>query len=291
MTSQPSGAQPPATGSLPNGDSTRPSAFQNTGATSQGQASGSRPETNEPGTPPHEREQPEPDQHRAAPSEPPSQPSASTSTSDTPASPPLPAKHLPITPGPRAARLQELFATSLRHTLNKISWDNMAACYPTIAANAPNLLRDVRSTMVARLHERCQSEFDKILEARHVVPKLNELESLVSEAAARRIVGDEEGAEAPIPPHQLPAEAIVAAHISRPLAAQRSQFNARLQNNQALNERLFGEIEEQRAEIERLLAALERALADVDGANGLLTGVADEVAREARDVEVEMTGV
>ncbi|KKF97105.1 Nnf1 [Ceratocystis platani] len=169
----------------------------------------------------------------------------------------------------------------------------MAACYPTIAANAPNLLRDVRNTMVARLQERCHKEFDKIMASRQVVPKLNELENLVSEAASRRVVGDGvgESAQPPIPPHQLPAEAIVAAHISRPLAAQRSQLNARLQNSQALNERLYAEIEAQRSEIEGLLSVLERTLADVDGANSLLAGVVDEIAREARDVEVEITGV
>lgn len=52
--------------------------------------------------------------------------------------------------------------------------------------------------------------------------------------------------------------------------------------------RLFGEIQDQRDEIARLLAAVEKVLADMDGANGLLDQVVDELAKEARDVEVEM---
>lgn len=47
----------------------------------------------------------------------------------------------------------------------------------------------------------------------------------------------------------------------------------------------------QREELEALLAAAERVLADMDGATGLLDGVADDLAREARSVEVEMSGV
>ncbi|KKA29716.1 hypothetical protein TD95_003821 [Thielaviopsis punctulata] len=196
-----------------------------------------------------------------------------------------------IAPGPRAQRLHDLFNDSLRHTLSKISWPNMAACYPTIAANAPNLLRGVRQTMVDRLELRCRQEFDKILAVRGVVPKLNELESLVAEAATRRVVGEKQGGQPPTPPHQLPADAIVAAHIARPLIAQQSRLNARLQNSQALNERLFAEIEAQRAEITGLLDMLERAMADVDGASELLAGVVGEIAQEAKDVEVEMGSV
>jgi len=80
------------------------------------------------------------------------------------------------------------------------------------------------------------------------------------------------------------------AHLARPLAAARSQLNARLQNVQGDNERLFAEVESQRKEIDELLAELEAAGVDVDLANELLAEVVDEVAREARDVEIEMGG-
>lgn len=90
---------------------------------------------------PAEEQQPQeqqPDEHTAAP-----------------ASPPLPARHTAATPGPRAARLQELYASSLAHALARVSWDNFAACYPTVAARAPETLRHVQRQMVDRLGELC----------------------------------------------------------------------------------------------------------------------------------------
>lgn len=42
--------------------------------------------------------------------------------------------------------------------------------------------------------------------------------------------------------------------------------------------------------MEALLAELERLCGDIDGANRQLDGVADELAAEARAVEVEMGG-
>jgi kinetochore protein NNF1 len=57
----------------------------------------------------------------------------------------------PIAPGPRAARLQALFASTAKHTLDKINQDNFAACFPTIAARAPGTLEFVQRQMVERL--------------------------------------------------------------------------------------------------------------------------------------------
>jgi len=72
-----------------------------------------------------------------------------------PESPPLPTKHTAVTPGPRAARLQALFASTLKHTLDKISRDNFAACFPTIATRAPGTLEFVQRQMVERLGAQC----------------------------------------------------------------------------------------------------------------------------------------
>ncbi|KAK3313528.1 Nnf1-domain-containing protein [Apodospora peruviana] len=202
-------------------------------------------------------------------------------------SPPLPEKHLAVTPGPRATRLQELFASTLKHTLDKINRDNFAACYPTVATRAPGTLEFVQRQMVGRLGTQCDKEFDSILQNRNVVAKLNELESLVSDAARRKAeLGG--GTEPPVPPHTLPAETVLAAHLAPHLASQQSQLNAKLQTVQSHNARLFTEIQEQRAEMEQLLAAVEAVLADVDGANELLDGVVEDLAQETRAVEVEM---
>jgi kinetochore protein NNF1 len=91
-------------------------------------------------------------------------------------------------------------------------------------------------------------------------------------------------------PHLLPPDAILAAHLAPHLTAHQSQLNAKLQTVQAHNAALFGEIGAQRAELEALLAGVETLLADVDGANGLLDDLADDLAKEARGAEVEMAG-
>lgn len=80
-----------------------------------------------------------------------------TAQQPPPASPPLPTPHTAVTPGPRATRFQQVYASSLAHTLAKISWDNFAACYPTMAASggAAATLRKVQKQMVDRLEELC----------------------------------------------------------------------------------------------------------------------------------------
>ncbi|KAI0412308.1 hypothetical protein F5X98DRAFT_379860 [Xylaria grammica] len=118
---------------------------------------------------------------------------------ETPASPPLPARHTALTPGPRASRFQTTLDSALSHTLAKISWDNFAACYPHIAAHAPATLRAVQTQMVDRLRSLCKKEFDSIQQTRNVVAKLNELESLVSEAERRRKEAGGGGEEPPVP--------------------------------------------------------------------------------------------
>jgi kinetochore protein NNF1 len=84
---------------------------------------------------------------------------------------------------------------------------------------------------------------------------------------------------------------VLAAHLAPHLVSQQSQLNAKLQTSQALNRKLFEEIQAQRAELAALMAEVERAVADVDSANGLLGEVGAELADETRAVEVEMGGM
>ncbi|RSM13732.1 hypothetical protein CEP52_001858 [Fusarium oligoseptatum] len=187
-----------------------------------------------------------------------------------PASPPLPQRHTAVTPGPRAARLQELYSRSLRKTLGKIGWENVAGCYPTVAKRAEGVLRQVQGQMVEKLGEKCE-----------VVPKLNDLESLISDASRRRAESTTE--TQPTPPHLLPPSAILAAHTTSSLTAHQSQLNARLQTTQSQNALLHDEVQRQREEIRSLLEALEAVVADVQGANDALRPLVDEVAAETRE--------
>lgn len=257
-------------------------------------------------------------QPQPPPSQSPPQPSPDGTEEATtaPASPPLPSRHTAATPGPRAQRFQEMFGLALNHTLTKISPENFASCYPTVAAQAPGVLGQVQRSMVDRFADLCNQEFGRVQARYGVVPKLNELEGLVSDAERRRRAqaaaarrkaqkgkgkeragdgdGDDDGNTdgKPTPPHMLPADAILAAHLAPHLVSQQSQMNAKLQNTQAANVALWDEVRAQRAEVDELLGALERALADVDGAAALLDEVpAKELAKESRTVEAEMTDV
>lgn len=195
---------------------------------------------------------------------------------------------MPLTPGPRASRFQEVLDSSLSHTLGKISWENFAACYPTVAAQAPAVLRAVQKQMVDRLGALCKKEFESVMQTRNVVAKLNELEGLVIEAERKRDEAGVVGAEAPVPPHMLPPDEVLAAHLAPHLAQQQSQLNAKLQTVQAHNARLFADIQRQRAEMQSLVGLLLKVMEDIDDANGQIDDVADDLAREMRAVEAEM---
>lgn len=190
----------------------------------------------------------------------------------------------PTVPGPRATRFQELYAQSLKRTLAKLKWDNFAACYPTVASKAEPVLKQVQTQMAEKLAEKCEREFESILIARQVVPKLNDLESLVADATHRRISSAPD-APKPTPPHLLPAKDILSAHLAPSLASHQSLLNAKLQTAQSHNAILYEQIRSQRAEIEALLGSLEAAVGDVRGANAALAPVVDQLAAEARDVD------
>lgn len=129
----------------------------------------------------------------------PQPPSAAAAAASPPASPPLPSKPVLAVPGPRASRLQEVFEDRLRHTLAKLSYPNVAACYPTIAAKSPAILRSIQGQMVSVMELKAKTYFERILEDRDVVRKLNELEGLVAAAGQRRAEGEMDGRAAPTP--------------------------------------------------------------------------------------------
>ncbi|KAM3526228.1 hypothetical protein NHJ13051_003586 [Beauveria bassiana] len=186
-------------------------------------------------------------------------------------------------PGVRATRLQAIYAQALGGTLRKLSWANFAGCYPTIARRAEGVLRKLQEQMASQLQGRCEREFEKILESRQVVAKLNELENLVGDAEKRREEAQAAGiTEKPTPPHTLPPQAILAAHLHPALARHHAQLRAQLAATQSQNALLVDEVRRQRAEADALLARLEDAAADVRGANEALGEVVAALAEETR---------
>ncbi|KAK4458427.1 Nnf1-domain-containing protein [Cladorrhinum samala] len=246
----------------------------------------------------------------AAPIPPPpaSDPTSVPPSSDQPEPEPEPEpesdeqKKQTITPGPRATYLQNLFSQASKHTLDKLSSPaNFASCFPTIASKAPGTLDNVQRQMVDRLGGLWQREFQRILESRDVVRKLNELEGLVAEAQRRRKEG---GGKVPVPPHTLPAETVLKAHLRQGAAELRESLQERLKQVQRGNSALFDEIRRQREEMEGMLKGVERVVGDLQGANEVLGGsdekggvtaagggLMDEVAAETRGAEADVEGL
>ncbi|KAI9806248.1 MAG: hypothetical protein M1825_006363 [Sarcosagium campestre] len=214
------------------------------------------------------------------------QPAERDATMSSPTPPPPPP--LQISPGARATALQKVFNEALKHTLRTCSYDNFAACFPTPAQHCPSSLRALWSQMTQKMDELARSEFDDILRERNVIPSLNELDRLVADAKKRKARATEE--EDPIPPHTLPAEAILAAHLAPFLAQQQSQLNAKIQTAQCENAALMETIQAQREEIRRLVDGLETMVEDLEAAAvEVETAVRDgRVARDIDEMEREL---
>jgi fructose-1,6-bisphosphatase len=73
------------------------------------------------------------------------------------------------TPGPRATAFLNLYQKTLDITLRNVSYENFAACFPTIAANAPENLRGMHAAMIERLEkfaQVCSTSFTLSLHSR-----------------------------------------------------------------------------------------------------------------------------
>lgn len=110
-----------------------------------------------------------------------SQPSI-PSRSPSPASRPP----IPTAPGPRATALQKLYADAIAHVLKTCSYNNFSACFPTPAQHVPGSIKFLHEQFTEKLGESMRKEFDAILEDRHVVSSLNELDGLIEEARRRK---------------------------------------------------------------------------------------------------------
>ncbi|MCJ1462186.1 hypothetical protein MMC07_000786 [Pseudocyphellaria aurata] len=189
----------------------------------------------------------------------------------SPSPPPQPP--IPLTPGPRASKFFTLFASALTKTLSTVSLSKFGACFPTVAARAPEILSAVHAQIVAGVHARVTAEFEDICKEREVVAGLNELERLVAEARARRQrgeLGSDSSGRTVDAPHTLPPTTLYLAHLAPYLAATQTQLVAQIADTQTENEALAGRIAAQREQVDVLLEGLERRLRDLDGANEVL---------------------
>ncbi|MCJ1254763.1 hypothetical protein MMC24_002579 [Lignoscripta atroalba] len=221
------------------------------------------------------------------PTPPPNPPPLSPSPSSSPSPLPPPT---PLTPGPLFTRLSTLYTTALTHTLRTCSYANFAACFPTPAAQKPELLAGVWEQIVARIRERAVAEFEDIVREREVVGGLNGWERVVGEARGRRERGGEGGK---VGLHMLPPEQLYLAHLSPYLQETQRELDGKIRGVEVENEELMEGIKRQREEVERLVGGLEGVIGDLEGANEVMDGVLGdgEVRREVVEVEMEVRAV
>ena len=104
---------------------------------------------------------------------------------------------IPTAPGPRATALEKLYADAITHVLKTCNYANFSACFPTPAREVPGSLKLLHEQFTEKLGEGMRREFESILEDRHVLGGLNELDGLIDEARRRRGKGGGEGGRVP----------------------------------------------------------------------------------------------
>ncbi|OJJ44874.1 hypothetical protein ASPZODRAFT_17790 [Penicilliopsis zonata CBS 506.65] len=202
----------------------------------------------------------------------------------SPSPPPRPP--VALTPGPRAARLQQVFDQALKRTLRANSFANFSSCFPTPATYVPASLESVWRQLNAKLEESASAEFQDIIAERDAVRQLNELDRLVGEARLRK----ENDAQNAIAPHTLGAEELYQAHLIPYFKEVEAELNTKLETTQDENTKLAARIQAQRMEIQGLLSNLETVVADLDHAATAAAQFSDQhhLRQEAADMDAEV---
>lgn len=205
------------------------------------------------------------------------QPSQDPPAAD-PSKPSEPAPPLELIPGPRAQKFLEVHVAALSKVLSTISARTFSACFPTIAASAPDVLASIHSQFISRLKTFAEADLKEILRERKVVANLNGLDELILDAKRRKANAEkggaqDEDAEKPLPGHLQGAENLLEAHLIGTLEGARSKLNAREQTLQSKNKMLFESVQEQYREVEELTRGLEGLVADLKGCGELVQDV------------------
>jgi hypothetical protein len=120
--------------------------------------------------------------------------STDRNTDDASRSPsPAPAPPLPSAPGPRASRIQKLYADAIDHILKTCNYPNFASCFPTPAREVPQSMKHLHESFCEKLGDRLHKNFDGIVEDRGVLKWLNELDRLIEEAKKEKTKTDARG--------------------------------------------------------------------------------------------------
>lgn len=135
------------------------------------------------------------------------------------------------------------------------------------------------------------------MEERNVIERLNALEDRIADARRRKARAQDPSSDPNSanqdttkeePPHTLPPQRLMSAHLIPLHISQQSQLNAKLQTTQSQNASLMETIRKQRQEIEALLAQGEAMVHDVDVAGGKISKKGNTLSEQARGAEQVM---
>ncbi|RAK80441.1 Nnf1-domain-containing protein [Aspergillus fijiensis CBS 313.89] len=213
---------------------------------------------------------------------------ANSTTTRAAASPsPPPPAPVASTPGPRVAKLQEIFDKALARTLRANSYANFSSCFPTPAKHVPASLESVWRQLNAKLEESAKAEFEDILTERDAVRQLNELDRLVGEAKYRK---DHGVGQETVAPHTLPPDELFRSHLLPYMRETQSSLNHKIESVQDENSELAQRVQAQRREIQDLLLGLESVVADLEVAAAAATqfGSDNNLRQEAAEMDEEI---
>ncbi|RAH85157.1 Nnf1-domain-containing protein [Aspergillus japonicus CBS 114.51] len=213
---------------------------------------------------------------------------ANSTTARAAASPsPPPPAPVALTPGPRVAKLQEIFDKALARTLRANSYANFSSCFPTPAKHVPASLESVWRQLNAKLEESAKAEFEDILTERDAVRQLNELDRLVGEAKYRK---DHGVGQESVAPHTLPPDELFRSHLLPYMRETQSSLNHKVESVQNENAELAQRVQAQRREIQDLLVGLESVVADLEVAAAAATqfGSDNNLRQEAAEMDEEI---
>ncbi|OJJ95540.1 hypothetical protein ASPACDRAFT_36439 [Aspergillus aculeatus ATCC 16872] len=213
---------------------------------------------------------------------------ANSTTTRAAASPsPPPPAPVALTPGPRVAKLQEIFDKALARTLRANSYANFSSCFPTPAKHVPASLESVWRQLNAKLEESAKAEFEDILTERDAVRQLNELDRLVGEAKYRK---DHGVGQETVAPHTLPPDELFRSHLLPYMRETQSSLNHKIESVQDENSELAQRVQAQRREIQDLLVGLESVVADLEVAAAAATqfGSDNNLRQEAAEMDEEI---
>ncbi|QSL64543.1 hypothetical protein MERGE_001844 [Pneumocystis wakefieldiae] len=162
--------------------------------------------------------------------------------------------------GLRAQRLQDLLDKSLSQTVKACSYEQIAKCFPTLAKNSPEILKNAHEQVISFLKSSCDREFSAIFEERDVVSKLNELDGLITDAKSRQERGDPSTVFSAF----LSPEHIINSYLYPLMVKEHLALKNKLEAIQMQNTDFYEKISSQREEIMQLVTFMKKTIEELD---------------------------